>query len=74
MFEADRAGEEGGRVKWYYAIKGRYTYVRVFTNRALCGDLCFRNEEFLELARIHLALPDQSLIEFINETPDPKTP
>lgn len=34
-------------MKWYYTIKGGHTHIRVFMNGGKCGDLCFRNEEFV---------------------------
>ena len=34
-------------MNWYYTIAGGHTHVRVFMNGAKCGDLVFRNEEFL---------------------------
>lgn len=36
-------------MKWYYHIAGGHTHVRVFMNGGKCGDLCFRNEEFVEV-------------------------
>lgn len=36
-------------MKWYYRVLGGHTHVRVFMNGAKCGDLCFRNEEFLAI-------------------------
>jgi hypothetical protein len=59
-------------MKWYYTIAGGHTHVRVFMNGAKCGDLCFRNEEFVKLLameRCHDLNRGVSTIEFINETP-----
>lgn len=36
-------------MKWYYKVQGTHTHVRVFMNGALCGRLCFRNEEFAHI-------------------------
>ena len=36
-------------MKWYYHIAGGHTHVRVFMNGGKCGDLCFRNEEFVQV-------------------------
>ena len=53
-------------LKWYYAIAGAHTHVRVFMNGGKCGDLCFRNGEFKQI----VAQPNVCLIiEFIDETP-----
>jgi hypothetical protein len=58
-------------MKWYYTIAGGHTHVRVFMNGAKCGDLCFRNVEFVKLLtmeRCHDLNQGVSTIEFINET------
>lgn len=34
-------------MKWYYQIRGGHTHCRVFMNGAKCGDLVFRNDEFV---------------------------
>ena len=59
-----------GDMKWYYKIYGGHTHVRVFMNGAKCGDLCFRNEEFIQLQHKQewYSLQKDHLIEFINET------
>lgn len=36
-------------MKWYWHIADGHTHVRVFMNGGKCGDLCFRNEEFVEV-------------------------
>lgn len=46
---------------WYWKIQGAHTHVTVFMGGAKCGELCFRNEEFLQV-REHC--PG---IEFIDE-------
>lgn len=38
-------------MNWYYSIRGGHTHVRVFMNGAKCGDLCFRNEEFVSIRK-----------------------
>jgi hypothetical protein len=49
-------------MNWYYHVAGGHTHVRVFMNGGKCGDLCFRNEEFLQ---IRAASP--ALITFFSE-------
>lgn len=49
-------------MNWRYKIEGSHTRVRVFMNGGKCGDLCFRNDEFVSL-RIKFA----GDINFINE-------
>lgn len=34
---------------WYFKELGGHTHVRVFMNGGKCGDLFFRNEEFLSI-------------------------
>jgi hypothetical protein len=41
-----QAERELNHMTWYYHTAGGHTHVRVFSNHAKCGDLCFRNEEF----------------------------
>lgn len=36
-------------MRWYYQEQGGHTHVRVFMNGGKCGDLCFRNEEFMKI-------------------------
>ena len=36
---------------WYYKILGEHVHVRVFTNHALSGYLCFRDSEFRQIKR-----------------------
>ncbi len=60
-------------MNWRYKILGGHTHVRVFLNGAKCGDLCFRNEEFVAIqlcsGEANMLLPNGShLIVFINET------
>ncbi len=62
---------------WYFKVVGAHTHVRCYANHALCGTLCFRNEEFDQIRSKHSGLCDESgcpqdngLIEFINETKD----
>lgn len=50
-------------MKWYYQIRGSHTHVRVFMNGAKCGDLVFRNEEFLSVREQLGALIDFYLQE-----------
>lgn len=57
---------------WYYNISPSHTHVRVFMNGALCGNLCFRNEEFEEI-KGNVEYSDFSFITLINE-PQPKAP
>jgi hypothetical protein len=63
---------------WYYTISTTHTRVRIFMNGALCGNICFRNEEFLQVMERYRDLElykactkpvKDSLINFINETP-----
>jgi hypothetical protein len=72
-------------MNWYYTIQGGHTHVRVFMNGGKCGDLVFRNEEFvairraLEYANLKM-IPDKrltepvSLITFFNQTPSQSDP
>jgi hypothetical protein len=53
---------------FFYQIVGGHTHVRVFTNGAKCGDLCFRNEEFDHIRRnaspsVIICIPDVSMEE-----------
>lgn len=50
-------------MNWYYTIAGGHTHVRVFMNGAKCGDLCFRNEEFL-----HVRKDLEGPVVFIDQT------
>ncbi len=50
-------------MSWYYKKQGIHVHVRVFMNGALCGQLCFRNEEF-EQVRVQLF----STVDFITNT------
>lgn len=36
-------------MKWYYTIAGGHTHARVFMNGGKCGELCFRNDEFVQV-------------------------
>ncbi len=53
-------------MKWYYHIAGGHTHVRVFMNGGKCGDLCFRNEEFVYV-RLRLDKANGYFVEFIEE-------
>ena len=53
-------------MRWYFQIRGGHTHVRVFMNGALCGTLCFRNEEFSLVREKHEGL---HFTLFIDETP-----
>lgn len=67
-------------MRWYYTIAGGHTHVRVYKN-GKCGDLCFRNEEFEKIKKLHEEMHNnfklwnanqEPLIEFIDdERPDP---
>lgn len=67
MFWAERFTERKNQtmMKWYFNIQGGHTHVRVFMNGAKCGDLCFRNEEFITIRNTIGAD-----IIFIDETPE----
>lgn len=61
-------------MKWYFKIGAVHSYVRVFVNGALCGKLCFRNEEFAAIRNVHDAIhgtlpvePGAHLIQFFPE-------
>jgi len=56
-------------MKWFYAMAGGHTHVRVFMNGAKCGDLCFRNEEFKQILNTLQIGVTGIRIQFINETP-----
>jgi len=62
-------------MKWIYTVAGGHTHVKVYMNGAKCGDLCFRNEEFVEVKDDHDWLSKVGgvpLITFIEEpTHDP---
>jgi len=53
-------------MKWYWKTGGSHVHVRVFMNGALCGELCFRYEEFQQIKREALKL-GSTLITFIEE-------
>lgn len=56
---------------WHYEIREGNTHVRVFMNDGKygkCGDLFFKNEEFIELKR-KLEASECALISFLDETP-----
>lgn len=38
-------------MKWRYRIRGPHTQVKVFMNGAHCGELIFRNAEFLQIIK-----------------------
>lgn len=62
-------------MKWYFKILGGHTHVRVFMNGGKCGDLCFRNEEFLSVQADATQFSSKFII-FVDETPatETKTP
>ena len=53
-------------MKWFFKVLGTHTHVRVFMNSAICGKLCFRNEEFNEIRRKESSNPVE-VIRFIEE-------
>jgi hypothetical protein len=71
--ESEPAGRPGDsslplfHMNWYYKTLGGHTHVRVFMNGARCGDLVFRNEEFVVIRQALdntkvMCLPDRRLV------------
>lgn len=51
---------------WYYKVLGGHTYIRVFCNGGKCGDLVYRNDEFISL--VEQVRNSEVFINFINKT------